>query len=216
MVEAFAPDFLLLETVAANTRLARIVTETQAEAVLAELRPWLQEEPPLDQFRKQLEITVARTRIGADSATFSQAGLNAQAKLYSLSNPPVLGVLSVANAPEGVFSMVLEHQRPRKGPAPRTWYPSLVCDLAKIAEGIGVKVTTAGNRTDDPHATPFTRFVFAVERLLPRKEQSPSLAACAKRIDRAIVLLSQTGAAVQREGKRRKPPNRRSRDTRDA
>ena len=184
--------------------------------MLSELRSWLQEEPPLDQFRKQLETTEARTRIGAGSATFSQAGVNApQAKLYSLSNPPGLGVLGVANAPEGVFSVVLEQQRPRKGPAPRTWYADFVRDLAKIAEGIGIKVTTAGNRTDDPHATPFTRFAFAAEKLLPLEEQSPSLAACAKRIDRAIVLLSQTGAAVLREGKRRKPTNRRSRDTRD-
>src|SRR4029077_3537894 len=98
-------------------------------------------------------------------------------------------------------------QRPRKGPAPRTWYADFVRGLAKIAEGIGIKVTTAGDRTDDPHATPFTRFVFAVEKLLPREEQSPSLVACARRIDRAIVFLRQTNAAVPRKGKRRKPAN---------
>ena len=181
--------------------------------MLSELRSWLQEEPPLDQFRKQLEITVARTRIGADSATFSQAGLNAQAKLYSLSNPPGLGVLGVANAPEGVFSVVLEQQRPRKGPAPRTWYADFVRDLAKIAEGIGIKVTTAGDRSGDPHATPFTRFAFAAEKLLPLEEQSPSLAACAKRIDRAIAVSSrEIDGLIVRRGKRGRPADSQKHD----
>jgi hypothetical protein len=85
------------------------VTETQAEAVLAELRPWLRERPPFYQFWKQLEMTVARTRairyatiyLRAARA-FSQAGRPAlQAKLYFFSNPPAWCVLSVANPPEG-------------------------------------------------------------------------------------------------------------------
>ena len=46
-------------------------------------------------------------------------------------------------------------------------------------------MTTQGDRERDPYATPFTRFVFAVEKLLPRKGQSNSLAACAKQIERA-------------------------------
>ena len=36
----------------------QFVTETQAEAILAELRPWLRDRPPIDQFREQLEATV--------------------------------------------------------------------------------------------------------------------------------------------------------------
>jgi hypothetical protein len=47
-------------------------------------------------------------------------------------------------------------------------------------------VTTQGDRERNPYATPFTRFVFAVEKLLPHKGQSSSLAACAKQIERAI------------------------------
>ena len=43
-----------------------------------------------------------------------------------------------------------------------------------------------GGWSDDTHATPFTRFVYAVEKLLPRKAQSNSLTACAKQIERAV------------------------------
>jgi hypothetical protein len=184
----------------------RGVTESQAEAVLAELRPWLREQPPFDQFWKQLEMTVARTEaIGQDTIyggipaeAFSQAGWP------MLSNPPAWVALNAANALEG--SMVLEQRRPRRGRAPRTWYPGFVRDLAKIAVGIGVTVTTAGDRAHDPHATPFTRFVFSVEKLLPRKEQSPSLAACARRIDRAIAVSArEIDGLIVRKGKRRGP-----------
>jgi hypothetical protein len=37
---------------------AHIVSEAQAEAVLAELSPWLRDRPPINQFREQLEATV--------------------------------------------------------------------------------------------------------------------------------------------------------------
>jgi hypothetical protein len=37
---------------------AHIISETQAEAILAELRPWLRDRPSIDQFRDQLEATV--------------------------------------------------------------------------------------------------------------------------------------------------------------
>jgi hypothetical protein len=37
---------------------AHFVSEAQAEAILAELRPWLWDPPPIDQFREQLEATV--------------------------------------------------------------------------------------------------------------------------------------------------------------
>jgi hypothetical protein len=78
-------------------------------------------------------------------------------------------------------------QKPGKGPAPRNWYSRFVRDLAGIADGLGIELTIGGGgRTDDEHATVFTRFVFAVERLLPRTEQSASLTACAKQIERAI------------------------------
>jgi hypothetical protein len=93
----------------------------------------------------------------------------------------------------------------RKGPAPRAWYSDFVRYCAKIAQGCGVDVTTQGDRTNDPHATPFTRFVFGVERLLPREDQSASLAACARRIDRVIAASAdKIGARIQRKRKRRK------------
>jgi hypothetical protein len=178
------------------------VTEAEAEAVLAELRPWLQEPPPFDQFWKQLEMTVARTRVIRQAtmywrrAAFSQAGRPVpQAKLYFFSNTPAWGVLGVADEPEGDPERLLAQRRPRKGPAPRTWYPGFVRDLAKIAKGIGIKVTTASGWTDETHATPFTRFVRAVEKLLPREEHSPSFAACAKRIERAIASADAGGPA---------------------
>jgi hypothetical protein len=78
-------------------------------------------------------------------------------------------------------------QKPAKGPAPRGWYFGFVRNLAGIAHRLGIELTIGGGgRTDDTHATPFTRFVFAVEKLLPRKAQSNSLTACAKHIERAV------------------------------
>jgi hypothetical protein len=44
--------------------------------------------------------------------------------------------------------------------------------------------------------------VFAVEKLLPRKEQSASLVACAKRIDRAVAASAhEIGEVISRKGK---------------
>jgi hypothetical protein len=40
---------------------AHTVSEAQAEAVLAELRSWLRERPPIAQFREQLEAIVEPT-----------------------------------------------------------------------------------------------------------------------------------------------------------
>jgi hypothetical protein len=74
-----------------------------------------------------------------------------------------------------------------RGPAPRAWYFGFLRDLAGIAHRLDVELTIGGGgRSDDAHATPFTRFVFAVEKLLPRKAQSNSLTACAKQIERAV------------------------------
>jgi hypothetical protein len=97
-------------------------------------------------------------------------------------------------------------QKPRKGPAPRAWYSGFVRDLAEIAGGLGIDVTTGGDRSDDPHATPFTRLVFSAEKLLPRGERSKTLLACAKRIDRAIAVSEdEIDEAVARKGRPRKP-----------
>jgi hypothetical protein len=83
-------------------------------------------------------------------------------------------------------------QKPGKGPAPRAWYFGFVRDLAGIAVRHGIELTIGGGGwTNDTHATPFTRFVFAVEKLLPRTAQSNSLTACAKQIERAIKASAQ-------------------------
>src|SRR5262245_44587814 len=37
---------------------AHIVSEAQAEAIVAELRPWLRDRPPIERFREQLEAIV--------------------------------------------------------------------------------------------------------------------------------------------------------------
>jgi hypothetical protein len=60
-----------------------------------------------------------------------------------------------------------------------------VRDLAEIADWMGIAATTRG-KASDPHATPFTTFVFAVETLLPREVRSNSLGACARQINRTV------------------------------
>jgi hypothetical protein len=195
---------------------AHFVTEAQAEAVLAAVRPWLRDPPPIDQFREQLDATVepiwasqcAADHYRAVGRALAELGPSAQraktvlrAMEESAASPqmvnyadllkldvvrPVLVALDKlerALAPVPVaFS---GQQKPAKGPAPRAWYSRFFRDLAKIANGLGIEVTTQGDRERDPYATPFTRFVFAVEKLLPRKAQSSSLVACAKQIERA-------------------------------
>jgi hypothetical protein len=213
---------------------ARIVTDTLAEAVLGEVRPWLQHQPPIAQFRAQLEATVGivllerlatgffctaneafrQARRSTQQAKTALHAVEGRAAALHMSFPldEVMDALIVVNELEQALSRVpkpfSEQQRPRKGPAPRAWYSGFVRNLAEIAAGIGIDVTTAGDRAGDPAATPFTRFVFAVEKLLPPGEGSPSLAACAKRIDRAIAALTgEIGEVVVRKGRRRKPSN---------
>jgi hypothetical protein len=54
-----SPSELDVQTVVRWKHLiARIVTDTQAEAVLAEVRPWLRHQRPIAQVRAELEATV--------------------------------------------------------------------------------------------------------------------------------------------------------------
>lgn len=57
--------------------------------------------------------------------------------------------------------------------------------MARVAGHLGIEVTTGGDRGNNPHSTPFTELVFEIEHFLPEGMQSKSLAACARRIDRA-------------------------------
>jgi hypothetical protein len=216
---------------------AHAVTETQAQAILAELRPWLRDRPPIDQFRDQLESTVetirailratghyrvageafrqlrrstqrAKTALRAmeESSTAPEmANFIGLLKLDEVSNA-LVAVNELEQTLRRLPAAFSGRQKPRKGPAPRVWYSGFVRDLAEIAEGLGFEVTTDGDRSDDPHATPFARLVFAVEKLLPHGERSKTLLACAKRIDRAIAVSEdEVDEAVARKGKRRKP-----------
>jgi hypothetical protein len=116
---------------------------------------------------------------------------------------PALAAVDRLERPLSRIPEVLSgQQKARKGPAARAWYSGFIRDVAEIAEGIGIDVTTGGDRSKNPHATPFTHFVFAVEKLLPDGERSKTLAACAKRIDRAIVASEdEIDEAIARNGK---------------
>jgi hypothetical protein len=223
---------------------AQFVTETQAEEVLAEVRQWLLDQPPIDQFREQLEATVMQVwaihRAAGHYRNVAEAFRKLRAKMQQAKsalqsmqedvNAPEMAnyvgllkldeasdALRALNAVERSLSRIpityFGQQEPRKGPTPRDWYSGFVRDLAEIANGIGIDVTTAGDRDVDPYDTPFTRFVFAVEKLVPIKEQSrrlrgslrrkrlSPLAACAKRIDRAIAASAhEIGEVIPRKG----------------
>jgi hypothetical protein len=214
---------------------AHLVTEDQAEAVLAELGP-LGDSPPIDHFREQLEATVAtiwasnraaRHYRAVDEAfrllrrAMQRAKAELQAMEKSSAAPEMANYVGLLKLDEVRAALVLissverdlsripavfsGRQKRRMGRATRPWYSGFIRDLAEIAEGFGIAVTTGGDRSDDPHATPFTRFVFAVEKLLPSGESSKTLSACAKRIDRAICASEdEIDEAVPRKGEPRK------------
>jgi hypothetical protein len=195
---------------------AHFVTEAQAEAVLAAVRPWLKNRPPIGQFRGQLDATVepiwaihcavghyravgralaelnpstqrAKTVLWAmeESATSPEMVNYAGLLKLEVVRPVLVALDKLERALAPVPVAFSGQQRPAKGPAPRLWYSRFVRDLDEIAKGLGIEVTTQGDRSDDRGATPFTRFAFAVEKLLPRKLRSNSLAACRKQIERA-------------------------------
>jgi hypothetical protein len=83
-------------------------------------------------------------------------------------------------------ALVLLSELPaRRGQPALSWYDELVSLMAHVAGLLGIKVSTAGDRAEDPYATPFTIFVFEAEQVLPEEARSESLAGCARRIDRS-------------------------------
>jgi hypothetical protein len=198
--------------------LAHIVSEAEAEAVLAELRPWLRDRPPIDPFREQLEAIVepiwaiqcvaghyhavgmalrklrppvqrAKTVLRAmeESATSPEMVNYADLLKLNVMSTVRLAVIELHLVLDRVPPAFSGRHKPGKGPAPRAWYFGFVRHLAGIAYRLGIELTIGGGGwSDDTHATPFTRFVFAVEKLLPRKARSNSLTACAKQIERAV------------------------------
>ncbi len=195
--------------------MTQFVTETQAEAILAELRPGLRDQPPI--FRERLDATVGtvwaiyhrravdralaelrsptqRAKTAMEGSAASPEMVNYAALLKLDVVRPVLVALEELERALGRVPQAFSGQKKSaKGPAPRNWYSRFVGDLAEIANELGIEVTTQGNRARNQYSTPFTRFVFAVEERLPRqaqshsrKAQSHSLPACAKQIERAI------------------------------
>jgi hypothetical protein len=100
---------------------------------------------------------------------------------------PVLGALDKLEcALARVPSAFSGQQKPAKGPAPRNWYSRFFRDLAELASGLGIEVTIGVDSVDRTRASPFVRFGYAVEKLLPREARSNSLPACAKQMERAL------------------------------
>jgi hypothetical protein len=214
--------------------IAHLVTEIQAETVLAKVLPWLPGRPPIDQFREQLDAAVetswaihrAATHYRIANEAFRHLRQSAkrvktalQAMEESAVAPEMANFVELLKLDEmraalaaldrlerdlSQLPVILSgQQKAQKALAARAWYSGFISDLDKIAKGIGIEVTTGGDRSKNPHATPFTCFVFAVEKLLPDGEGSKTLAACAKRIDRAIVASEdEIGEAIGRKGKR--------------
>jgi hypothetical protein len=193
----------------------QFVTEAEAESILAELRPWLRDRPPIDQFRDQLEATVeiacashcvtghhrvadevfrelhrasqqAKTALQAmeESSTAPEmANFFGLLKLEAISYAVNETLWTLSRIPPGFAGR--KDKGPR-GPNPRPWYGDFARDLAEFAEGMGIGATTRGSQASDPHATPFTTFVFLVEKLLPREVRSNSRGACARQINRTM------------------------------
>ena len=88
--------------------------------------------------------------------------------------------------------LMLEGIPAKKGRREGTWYDVLVDLMIEVAGILGIKVATGGDRIENPNATPFTVLTFAIEKALPTEARSPSLAACAKRIDRSLRRRSAT------------------------
>lgn len=89
-------------------------------------------------------------------------------------------------------ALVLLSELPARRGQPRlAWYDELVSLMLRVADLIGIKVSTAGDRSEDPYATPFTVLVFEAERVLQEEAWSPNLAACARRIDRSLKRLKR-------------------------
>jgi hypothetical protein len=216
--------------------MTQFVTESQAKSILAELGLPLRDQRPIDikQFREQLEATVEPIWASHCAAGHHRAVGMALRKLgsyaeraktvlrateRSAASPEMANYTNLLNLDElrtarlAIIELQLDLSRvpaafsgKPKGPPPRAWYSGFVRDLAEIAEELGIDVTTGGDRSKNPHETPFTVFVFAVESLLPPGEDSDSLAACARQIDRAIAASEdEIDQPIARKGEQRKP-----------
>lgn len=90
---------------------------------------------------------------------------------------------------------ILAHAPAKKGQRGLGWYPDYLVVTIRLAEHLGIAITTAGDRTgeddESPYRTPFTLLVYRCEAFLPKGAQSTTLATCAWRIDQALKILRQ-------------------------
>lgn len=82
--------------------------------------------------------------------------------------------------------LLMTHLPAKKGQRGLRWYDEYTLLMTQVADLLGVKVSTAGDRGEAAYATPFTVLAFTAEGVLPEEAQSNTLAACAKRIERSL------------------------------
>jgi hypothetical protein len=99
---------------------------------------------------------------------------------YAAAHEQIRDMLKDVKAAETIME-----QSNADGPARATYYDRIVGGARSAAQSLAIPLTIGGDRSRDPYDTPFVRLVKRLEWFLPSRMQSPSLAACAKRIERS-------------------------------
>jgi hypothetical protein len=118
----------------------------------------------------------------ANVAVEADPGLtpSAMRQKYAAAHEQISHILMDAEAAAAVLE-----QTSADGPARQSCYDPIVAGAGAAAQNLAIPLTTGGDRDGTPHDTPFVRLVMGLESLLPSEMQSPSMAACAKRIERS-------------------------------
>ena len=118
----------------------------------------------------------------ANVAVEAEPGLTSSAmnRKYAAAHEQIRHMLKDVKAAETIIE-----QSSADGPARATYYDLIVEGARSAAQSLAIPLTIGGDRDGNPHDTPFVRLVMGLESLLPSEMQSPSLAACAKRIERS-------------------------------
>jgi len=118
----------------------------------------------------------------ANVAVEAEPGLTSSAmnRNYAGAHEQIRHMLKDVKAAETIIE-----QSSADGPARATYYDLIVEGAGAAARSLAIPLTIGGDRDGNPHDTPFVRLVMGLESLLPSEMQSPSLAACAKRIERS-------------------------------
>ncbi len=118
----------------------------------------------------------------ANVAVEAEPGLTSSAmnRKYAAAHEQIRHMLKDVKAAETIIE-----QSSADGPARATYYDLIVEGARSAAQSLAIPLTIGGDRDGNPHDTPFVRLVMGLESLLPSEMQSPSMAACAKRIERS-------------------------------